>query len=237
MEYKLIFKNKEFIVINKPAGLLTHGAPHIGEKTLAEALLEDYPELINVGEDPVRPGIMHRLDRLASGLLVIARTPGSFNNLKNQFKNRTIKKYYKALVYGKIEKEADEINFPIKRSTKGHKMAALPETVRGEKNIAGRQAITKFLIIKKFINYTYLEVKIKTGRTHQIRVHMCAYGHPIVGDDLYSTKKTRLKNKKINLGRLFLHAYSLEFIDLKSKRRKFEVELPEELANFLKIVK
>ncbi|RLC38619.1 RluA family pseudouridine synthase [Candidatus Falkowbacteria bacterium] len=235
--YKNIFKNNEFIVINKPAGLLTHGAPHIDEKTLAEALLEDYPKLINIGEDRGRPGIMHRLDKLASGLLVIARTQDSFDNLKAQFKKRTIKKYYKALVYGKIEKDADEISFPIKRSAQGYKMAALPETVNGKKNITGRQAITEFEIIKKFINYTFLDVKIITGRTHQIRVHMCAYGHPVVGDDLYSTKKTRIKNKKLNLGRLFLHAYSLEFIDLKGKRQKFEVELPEELTNFLKIVK
>ena len=237
MEYKLVFKNSEFIVINKPAGLLTHGASHVEGPNMADLLLKDYPKIEKIGEDSRRPGIMHRLDKLASGLIVIARTRDSFDSLKNQFKNRTINKRYKALVYGKIEKDEDEINFPIKRSTRGHKMAALPETMKGEKNISGRKAITEFLIIKKFINYTFLDVKIITGRTHQIRVHMCAYGHPVVGDDLYSTKKTRIKNKKLNLGRLFLHAYSLEFTDLKEKKQKFEIELPEELINFLKIIK
>ena len=237
MNYKKIFKNKEFIIINKPAGLITHGAPHIKEPSLADLLLKDYPEIKKIGEDPWRPGIVHRLDRLASGLLVVARTQESFDNLKNQFKNRTIKKHYRALVYGKIEKDEDEINFPIKRSTKGYKMAALPETIKGKNNISGRNAITEFQVKKKYINYTLLDTKIKTGRTHQIRVHMCAYGHPVVGDDLYSTKKTREKNKKFNLGRIFLHASELEFTDLKGQGQKFKAKLPDELVNFLKIIK
>jgi len=237
MKYKKIFENEEFIIINKPAGLLTHGASHVEGPNLADLLLKDYPEIEKIGEDPRRPGIMHRLDKLASGLIVIARSRESFDNLKDQFKNRTINKRYKALVYGKIEKDEAEINFPIKRSSKGHKMAALPETMKGEKNISGRRAMTEFLIIKKFINYTLLDVKIITGRTHQIRVHMCAYGHPVVGDDLYSTKKTRIKNKKLNLGRMFLHADNLEFTDLKGKRQKFEIGLPNELSKFLEIIK
>ena len=194
-KYELIDKTEDYIVINKPTGLLTHGAPHTRGPALTDALVEDFPEIATVGDDPGRPGIVHRLDRLVSGLLVVARTQESFYNLKRQFQKRSIIKKYTALVYGQIEKPEDDINFPIERSSKGHKMAAKPTTVKGEKNDAGREAITDFIVIKRFINFTLLEVRIKTGRTHQIRVHMAAYGHPLVGDELYGTKKTKVKNE------------------------------------------
>ncbi len=237
IKYKKIFEDKNFLVINKPAGLLVHGADHIKEPTLADQLLKKYPELIKIGEDPIRPGIMHRLDKQVSGLMVITKTQAYFDHLKKQFQDRTIIKIYTALVYGKIEKDEDEINFPIQRSSKGHKMAALPFTTKGKFTEEGRQAITEFEVIKRFINYTLLKVKIKTGRTHQIRVHLSAYGHPVVGDDLYSTKKTREKNKKLNLGRIFLVATKLSFTDLDKEQKTFIIELPEELKNFLKHVK
>ncbi len=242
-KYKKIFSNNEFIIINKPAGLLTHGADHIKESSLADQLIKDYPSIAKVGEDTGRPGIMHRLDKHVSGLIVIAKTQDSFNNLKKQFQARTIKKFYTALVHGKIEKEEGEIDFPIKRSVKGHKMAALPKTAKGEKNTEGRAAITQFEIMKRFINYTLLKVKIKTGRTHQIRVHLAAYGHPIVGDDLYGTKKTKVKNtrlrrqEKINLGRIFLVAYELSFNDLSGQKQTYKIDLPQELKNFLKQIR
>lgn len=237
MKYDLIEENKEFLIINKPAGLLVHGADHLDEETLAEQIIATYPEIKKVGEDPYRPGIVHRLDKLASGIMVIARNQESFYNLKEQFQKRKIKKYYTALVYGQIAKDKDEINFPILRSAKGYKMAALPETVKGEKNIDGRNAISEFEVLKKFINYTLLRVRIKTGRTHQIRVHMSAYGHPLVGDDLYGTKKTKVKNKKIDLERIFLVADELEFKDLAGAEHKFKIKLPEELAIFLNKIK
>lgn len=233
MKYELIAETKEYIVINKPAGLLTHGAPHIHEETLVEQLLADFPSLAGVGEDEARPGIMHRLDKLASGILVIAKTQESFENLKKQFKERTVNKHYTALSYGAIESLGEDINFPIKRSTKGFKMAAIPETVKGEPNMDGRNASTRFTVIKKYINYTLLDVKIRTGRTHQIRVHMAAYGHPLVGDDIYGTKKTRIKNKKLELDRIFLVARELEFRDLNGDKQKYEIELPSDLQKFL----
>ncbi|MEI7513642.1 MAG: pseudouridine synthase, partial [bacterium] len=121
MKYETIQENEEFIIINKPAGLLVHGANHLEEETLADLLLEKYPEIKKVGDDPIRPGIVHRLDKLASGLMVVARTQKSFDNLKEQFQKRTVKKYYTALVYGQIAKDKDEINFPILRSSKGYK--------------------------------------------------------------------------------------------------------------------
>lgn len=233
MNYKEIYVNRDYLVINKQAGFLTHGAKHLNDTNLADELLKSYPEIARVGDDPFRPGIIHRLDKLASGLLVVARRPDSFDSLKLQFQNRTIVKKYTALVFGKIDQDEDEITFPIQRSSVGYKMAALPKTVKGEANTSGRQAISEFVVVKRFINYTLLKVRIKTGRTHQIRVHLSAYGHPLVGDDLYGTKKTKVKNTKLNLGRIFLVADYLEFKDLQGEKQSFQIELPEELQNFL----
>lgn len=237
MSYEKIFENDEYMVINKPAGLLVHGADHIKEPTLAEDLIAEYPELTKIGDDPNRPGLMHRLDKLASGLMVIAKTPESYENLKSQFQKRTVEKYYTALAYGKVSKDDGEINFPIERSAKGHKMAALPMTVKGQATTDGRTAVTEFSVIKRYINYTLLRLKIITGRTHQIRVHMAAYGNPLVGDDLYGTHKTKLKNHKLNLDRIFLVADSLSFTDLAGKKQSFQIPLPANLQNFLSTIK
>lgn len=237
MKYQIIFTNDEFVVINKPAGLIAHGAKHIDEISLTDELIKEFPEIAKVGDDPDRPGLMHRLDKLASGLMVIARTQDSFDNLKKQFQKREVEKIYTALVYGKVVKDEDEINFPIDRSAKGFKMAALPISKNGETNEDGRRAFSEFLVIQRFINYTLLRVKIKTGRTHQIRVHMAAYGHPLVGDDLYGTSKTRTKNKKLKAQRIFLVASELAFKDLAGKNHHFRIELPEEFKEFLEIIK
>ncbi|MBI4812344.1 RluA family pseudouridine synthase [Candidatus Falkowbacteria bacterium] len=233
----VIADTKEYLVINKPAGLITHGAPHIQEITLADVLLKQYPLLEKIGENRARPGIVHRLDKEASGLLAIAKSQGSFENLKKQFQKRTVDKKYIALVYGPIIKEEGIINFPLKRAANGHKIAAIPATIKGKLSSEGREAVTEFKVIKKFINYTLLEIKIKTGRTHQIRAHLAAYGHPIVGDNLYGTPKIRLKNKKINLGRIFLAANELSFTDLSGERKNFKIDLPQDLKNFLNTIK
>lgn len=237
MAYEKIFENAEFLVINKPAGILTHGAEHIKEPNLMDEILHDYPEVAKVGDDPERPGLMHRLDKMASGLMVIARTQDSFDNLKSQFQKRTVEKIYTVLVYGKIDKDDGIIDFPIERSAKGFKMAALPKTKKGETSDEGHIAISEFFVAKRFINYTLLQVKIKTGRTHQIRVHLAAYGHPVVGDDLYGTKKTHDKNKKLHTQRIFLVASELKFKDLSGKINRFEIDLPNEFKNLLKTIK
>ncbi|MDD5071229.1 MAG: RluA family pseudouridine synthase [Patescibacteria group bacterium] len=237
---EIIAETDEYLVINKPAGLIMHGANSFKGESLAEMLVKKYPGIKKIGEDPERPGIVHRLDKEASGLVVIAKQQNSFDNLKKQFQERTIKKEYTALVFGRIEKDEDKILFPIKRSSDGAKMAALPITDGEEENVnkpGARSAVTGFKIIKKFINYTLLKVKIKTGRTHQIRVHMLSYGHPLVGDDLYSTKKTREKNKKLNLGRIFLVADKLSFYDLAGEKQTFTIGLPGELEEVLDKVK
>ncbi len=241
---EIIFEDANYLVINKPAGLTVHGGSGIDEITLADLLLARMPDIATVGEDPIRPGIVHRLDKEVSGLMVIAKTEDAFRSLKEQFQKRDINKEYLALVHGQLSKDEDEINFPIKRSRDGHKMAALPLNVdqllhrrrpqsRDEGNITGlfkaREAITQFQVLKKFINYTYVSVKIKTGRTHQIRVHFFAYGHPLAGDNLYFTKKTKVKNEKLGLGRVFLVASRLAFKDLAGEQREFALNLPIEL--------
>lgn len=237
MKYQKIFVNDEFVIIDKPAGLISHGAKHIEEESLTDELLKEFPEVAKVGDDPERPGLMHRLDKLASGLMVIARTQDSFDNLKKQFQKREVEKIYTALVYGKVIKDEDEINFPIDRSAKGYKMAALPLSKGGEINDDGRRAFSEFSVMQRFINYTLLRVRIKTGRTHQIRVHMAAYGHPIVGDDLYGTAKTKIKNKKLGVERIYLVASELSFKDLAGQKHHFKIDLPEEFSYLLKNIK
>lgn len=241
---KIISETSDYLVIDKPAGLAVHAGGNLKEPTLADWLLAAYPDIKDVGDDPVRPGIVHRLDKEVSGLMVIAKNQPSFNSLKNQFKERTVKKEYTALVHGQISPEWGEIAFPITRSQDGYKMAALPlgsEELLSRRHprnrdqgnidswIKSKAALTEFETIKKLVNFTLLKVGIKTGRTHQIRVHFFALGHPLVGDPLYFTRKTAEKNKKINLGRIFLVADHLIFRDLQGAEQEFSLELPEEL--------
>lgn len=247
-----IFENDDYLIINKPAGLIVHGGPGISEEVLTDWLRDSYPEIETVGEDPLRPGIVHRLDKEASGLMIIAKTQKSFLHFKKLFQNRRVSKKYFALTHGQISKDDDVINFPIRRARDGYKMAALPvssETISDKNKASNRdrgtlkaqeeskEAITEFSVIKRYINYTLLDVKIKTGRTHQIRVHFYAYGHPLLGDPLYFTKKTKVKNQKANLNRIFLVAYELDFKDLDGEKQKFSIELPNDLKSFLEKTK
>jgi len=227
----IISEAEDYLVINKPSGISVHGAPHMREATLIDLLLEKYPEIAKIGYDPDRPGIVHRLDKDVSGLLVVAKTQAAFDSLAGQFKNRLIDKKYIALAYGKMEKRDGLIDFPIERSARGFKMAAR------SKGQGGKRAVTEFRLIKNFINYSLLEIRIITGRTHQIRAHLSAFGHPIVGDNLYTTAKYKGKNKELGLGRIFLVAIELGFADLCGTRKKFNIDLPIELKNLLKIIK
>ncbi len=231
---EIIDETDEFLIINKPAGLAVHGASGY---TLADWLKDKYPKIITVGDDPARPGIVHRLDKNVSGLMVIAKTQAAFNYLKKQFQNRTVIKEYTALVHGKIQKAEAAINFPIKRAKNGYKMAAVPFTVRGEPADSGRAALTEFKIVARLVNYTLLKIKIKTGRTHQIRVHLAAYDHPVVGDDIYGTARARIQNKKLGLNRIFLIADHLCFNDSDNQPKDYKIGLTEELKEILKQVK
>lgn len=229
----VVSETDDYLVIDKPAGLMVHPTEKGESDTLIDWLVERYPAIAKVGEDPSRPGIVHRIDQDVSGLLVIAKNQTFFDMLKEQFQSRSVEKEYIALVYGKIEADSGEIDFPIERAASGHRMAALPSTINGGANSAGKRALTEFIVKKRYINYTLLSVSIKTGRTHQIRVHFFAYGHPLVGDELYSTKVTRDKNTKNGLNRIFLVSCRLAFIDQSGQKKEFMIGLPHELEEFL----
>lgn len=230
-DIQIMEETADYIVINKPAGVLMHGTEHDSRGSLADWLVDYIPVIAKIGEDPARPGIVHRLDKDASGLVVVAKTQSSFDDLKKQFKERTVTKNYEALVYGDDIQDNGEIRFKMERSTKGYRMAARPL------NQEGKIAITEFEVLRRFYNYTLLSVKIKTGRTHQIRASLAAYNHPVVGDDLYGTAKQKLTNKKFNLGRVFLAATHLEFNTIQGERHSFTVDLPKELKDFLQTLK
>lgn len=227
---KVVAETADYVVINKPAGLVVHPTATSTKTTLVDWLKARYPFLNQVGDNPLRPGLVHRLDKNVSGLLVVAKTQSSFVSLKKQFQTRRILKEYQALVFGQFSQTEGVIDFPIERGSSG-RMAARPQRQ------AGKAAITEFAVIQQYINYTFLKLIIKTGRTHQIRVHLAAYNHPIVGDNLYSTKATRAKNKQLGLSRLFLTAVKLGFTDLAGQRQVFSCPLPRELQRFLKQVK
>ncbi len=215
---RIIKKTKDYLVLEKPAGLIVHGAENIREYSLVDCLKEKYPQIKKVGDDlKFRPGIVHRLDKKVSGLMVVALEQKMFENLKWQFQNRTTVKKYLALVHGQMTDNQGEINFPIARSKRSGKMVAKPE------NSDGKEALTLWEIKERFSHYTLLDVEIKTGRNHQIRAHFQAFNHPVVGDDLYQIKKIK---DKFNLGRIFLHAYHLEFLDLNGELQNLEIELP-----------
>ena len=224
-EPQIIEQTDDYLIIDKPAGLVVHPAAGIVDKTLADWLKEKYPQLKNVGENDQRPGIVHRLDKEVSGVMVVALTQTMFVHLKNQFKNHSIKKQYLGLVHGKMETETGLIDFPLKRSRLSGKIVAKP---KGEE---GKDSLTEFEVIKNFINYAYLKINLKTGRGHQIRAHLQAYGHPLVGDKLYRNKK--IKNK-INLNGIFLHSHCLGFYDLNGSWREFTSPLSPDLNLILK---
>ncbi len=238
---KIIAVTPDYVVIEKPTGMLTHPTQAKEKNSLVNFLVKKYPDIKKVGDDPsVRPGIVHRLDKEASGLLVVARTQKMFNHLKEQFKNRTVEKEYYALAHGKVAKDWDVLNFPIARSETSDRMAARPilsaeaQNALSPDELTGeKEAKTEFIIEKRFINFTLLRVTLHTGRMHQIRVHMLAYNHPLVGDPLYKQKKRKSKWDE-KLGRLFLHSTKLSFTDLDGNKQTFESSLPKELEEFIK---
>lgn len=225
--FKTLYEDDDVFVIEKPAGLLVHatGAKR-EEHTLIDELLEVYPALAGIGDDPSRPGLVHRLDRDVSGVMVIAKTQDAFQYLKDLFTNRSLYKEYLALVYGRMSKDEGEINFKIARSKARGRMVARS----GEQD--GKEAKTEYEVLSRYKTATYLKVVIHTGRTHQIRAHMKAIDHPIVGDKLYANAKMR-NIRPIPMDRLFLHAHTLRLVLPSGQEKSFTAPLPEELTKIL----
>lgn len=230
---KIIYEDKNFIAVDKPAGMLTHPINDKDkELTLVNFIVEKYPEIKNVGDQPeIRPGIVHRLDKDTSGVILVARNQKYFEYLKNLFQTRQIKKTYLALVSGKLEPRQGIIEKPI-----SFKTGSVKRTTWKGKNT--KPAITEYKVKEYFIfdgqDYSLVEVFPKTGRTHQIRIHFLSIGHPIVGDQLYGSKKINSPaDESFNLNRQFLHAQSLEFTTEDGQRIKIEADLPDELKKII----
>lgn len=224
VEFGFIYEGEDFAVIEKPAGLAVHPSHSHRKGTLANGLLAKWPQTRGVGEDPARPGIVHRLDKDVSGIMAIAKTNKGFFHLKKQFQNRSIKKTYIALVYGKPPEEKGVIKGAIARS----KFEPTKQIISGK----GKEAITEYRIFSGDLlpnfnlnfqfpktGFSLLEVRPLTGRMHQIRVHLAGIGCPIAGDKKYLPKNLL---KIDNFGRIMLHSQSLEIELMDGKRRKFE---------------
>ncbi len=220
---EIVYADHDLLVINKPAGLTVHPAPGHPSHTLVNAVLAINPHL--AGGDTSRPGVVHRLDKDTSGLIIVAKNPQAHYKLANQFKNRTVKKSYIALVEGVLAPAEGFIEAPIGRDREHRKRMAIAEARHG------RSARTGYRVIEYFNKYTLLEVQLETGRTHQIRVHLAAIGHPIAGDATYGSRSKLVP-------RQFLHACRLVFcLPSTGKTVKFDSGLPPDLEQALKTIR
>ena len=218
MDLVIVHEDQDLLVVNKPAGLVTHPAPGHPDHTLANAALAHCPDLEGVGGE-LRPGLVHRLDRDTSGLIAVAKNDLAHAGLAHQFKERTVSKAYLAAVEGQPKPERAIIDAPIGRHTRNRKRMAVVS--------AGRDAVTEYRIARQLRGYSLVDVRPRTGRTHQIRVHMASIGHPVASDAVYGRPAP-------GLDRHFLHAYSLAFDHPRTgERLELECELPDDLRAFL----
>ena len=219
---EIVYEDSQIVVVNKPKGMVVHPAPGHSNGTLVNALLwHCNGKLAAIGGE-TRPGIVHRIDQFTSGLLIVAKTDEAYRMLAFKIKNRLIEKIYEAIVVGEFKELKGEINAPIGRNEKDRKKMAI-----NKKN--GKEAITQYELIKNYGNFAHVKLKLLTGRTHQIRVHLAAIGHPIVGDFVYG-----FKNKTYGLKGQCLHAKSLKFNHpITGEKMFFNCEIDKEFKNFL----
>ncbi|MDX9691301.1 MAG: RluA family pseudouridine synthase [Acholeplasmataceae bacterium] len=219
----IIYEDDDLLVINKPQGLVVHPASSYKEPTLVHGLLHQVDELSSIN-GVIRPGIVHRIDKDTSGLLVVAKNDETHRQLSDDLSRHEISRVYMALVYGKVDENEGTINAPIARHPKNRlKMAVLPD---------GKHAVTHFKVIERFDAYTLIECRLETGRTHQIRVHMQFIHHPIVGDPIYGPKEV------IGQDGQFLHAIELSFYHPRKKEQMtFHAPLPNSFILMLEKLK
>lgn len=225
MTIPVVYEDEHILAIDKPSGLAVHKvSPTDPQETLADILVAERPYLVGVGENPLRPGIVHRLDKETSGLMLIAKDQPTFEHLKNLFQTRQIKKEYLALVYGNPKHDSGTIDAPLGKL--GTKQTT---QIKGKRELVVRDAVTDYEVVTRYKDYTLVRVMPRTGRTHQIRVHMKHIGHPLVGDKLYAAKKPLPPG----LDRLFLHALRLRLPDAHGSGLALEASLPPTLQNTL----
>lgn len=221
MPLDIVYEDNDIVVVNKEKGIVVHPGSGNMDGTLANAILNHCKDSLSGIGGELRPGIVHRLDKDTSGLIIVAKNDKSHINLSNQIKERKVKKIYTALVRGVISENNATINMPIGRSKVDRKKMS----VRAD----GKEAITHIQVIKRYNKYTLIKVKIDTGRTHQIRVHMAEIGFPVVGDEVYSNGKN-----EFNVHGQMLHSTSLDFIHpTTNKKMHLEASLPEYFINVL----
>lgn len=239
MNIQLIHQDTDYIVISKPAGISVHKSGQRDEYTIADWVLENYPQtkdvgealIIGTGEKIARHGIVHRLDKDTSGIMIIALTQKGYEFFKNQFKNREIKKFYHAFLYGNLKEDHMTIQEPIGRHAKDFRKRTVGKNVRG----ATKSAITFFKVVERYkINsehIVFVEAQPKTGRTHQIRVHARYIQHPVIADLLYASRKEKLLGFK----RLALHAQKIQFTDMNGFSKEYIAEYPDDFVHAQKL--
>lgn len=233
MNISVIYEDENILAVNKPAGIAVHPDGRTKEYTLSDWVLETYPEIRDVGE-PIKlthggeipkHGIVHRLDRDTSGVMVIAKNQDSFLFFKKQFQERHVKKTYRAIVYGRMKDQTGVIDAPIGKSRGDFRQWSAEKSARGKL----REATTEYKVIKTTPEYSYVELFPKTGRTHQIRVHLKAIGHPVICDKLYA------KNRPYTGGllRMALHAFSISISTPDGASVTIEAPVPEDFERAL----
>jgi 23S rRNA pseudouridine1911/1915/1917 synthase len=252
MNIEILFENDEYLVINKPSGLVVHADGKTPEPTVVDWIREHYPSIKGVGENMViqdkegneitieRPGIVHRIDRDTSGCLVIAKNENSFQYLKQQFQEHQVQKSYLALVYGNIKQDSGSIDAPIGKNRGDFRMKDAGPHARGTL----REAHTDYRVIERYENlkkfdkqrqtpkYTFVELYPKTGRTHQIRVHLKHFQYPIVSDSLYAGKR----KPELGLTRTALHSSKISFTDSKGNPINVQAPLAEDIKQALELL-
>ncbi len=222
---EILYEDNDIIIVNKTKGMVVHPANGNPDGTLVNAIMSICKESLSGIGGEIRPGIVHRLDKDTSGVIIVAKNDKAHINLSEQIKNHKVEKTYIALVRGFVKENEATINMPIGRSSKDRKKMAVTKD--------GKNAVTHFKVIERFGNYTLLEVKIETGRTHQIRVHLTEIGYPIIGDTVYSNGKNEW-----NIQGQCLHAKSLKFKHpITGKQMFIEAPLPEYFENVISELK
>lgn len=218
---EILYEDAAVIAVNKPAGLVVHAGAGVESGTLVNRLVNHFQGLSSIGGD-LRPGIVHRLDRGTSGVLLVARTDAAHRALAEQFSGRSVEKIYLAVVQGRIHDDTGRIEKPIARDP-------MHRTRMTARLATGRSALTEFKVLERFADFTFLQVRIGTGRTHQIRVHLASRGHPVVGDKLYGAH-----TRQGSAERIFLHAWKISFTSpATGERITVEAPLPPELESWL----
>jgi 23S rRNA pseudouridine1911/1915/1917 synthase len=233
IEIPVLFEDNDYIVINKPAGLVVHADGRTIEPSVASWVALRHPEMIDVGEPlvlssgiaVVRPGIVHRLDRETSGALILAKNQNAFLHLKQQFQDRLVGKLYHTFVHGSLKEDEGEIARPIGKSSKDFRRWSAQPGARGEL----REALTLYRVLGRGKDTTFVEVEPKTGRTHQIRVHFKAIHHPVVGDKLYAENQP----KRLGFDRTALHAHKITFLNVEGKSVSVEAPYPPDFVEAL----